>query len=43
MIAQLSHIEPRSSPSSSSVGVRSAGFLARNSGVPFLPHTSISS
>src|ERR671936_2827551 len=43
MIAQLSQSEPFGSPSSSSSGVRSAGSLARNSGVPFLPHMSTSS
>src|SRR5215217_2572496 len=43
MIAQLSHSEPLGRPSSSSSGVRSAGSLARNPGVPFLPHMSSSS
>ena len=43
MIAQLSHSDPRGSPSSSSIGVRCAGSLARNSGVVVLPHTSSSS
>src|SRR4051794_11337352 len=43
MIAQLSQSEPRGSPASSRSGVRFAGSLARKSGVPFLPHTSISS
>src|SRR4051812_11658959 len=43
MIAQLSQSEPFGSPSSSSSGVRSAGSLARNSGVPFFPQTSTSS
>src|SRR5437763_12252168 len=43
MIAQLSHSEPCGRPSSSSSGVRSAGSLARKSGVLFFPHTSRSS
>ena len=43
MIAQLSHSEPRGSPASSSIGVRCAGSLARNSGVVVLPQTSSSS
>ena len=43
MIAQLSQSAPLGRPSSSSSGVRSAGSLARNSGVDFFPHTSISS
>ena len=43
MIAQLSQSAPCGSPSSSSSGVRSAGSLARNSGVLFLPQTSSSS
>ena len=43
MIAQLSHSEPRGSPSSSSSGVRCAGSLARNSGVVVWPHTLVSS
>ncbi len=43
MIAQLSQIEPFGRPSSSSSGVRSAGSLARNSGVDFFPQTSSSS
>src|SRR3954453_3581842 len=43
MIAQLSQSEPFGSPSSSRSGVRSAGSLPRNSGVPFLPQTSTSS
>ena len=43
MIAQLSHNEPRGNPSSSIIGVRWAGSLARNSGVPVFPQTSISS
>src|SRR5918995_5952909 len=43
MIAQLSQSAPRGRPSSSSSGVRSAGSLARNSGVLFFPHTSSSS
>src|SRR5437763_5262606 len=43
MIAQLSQSEPSGSPSSSSNGVRSAGSLARNSEVLFLPQTSTSS
>ena len=32
MIAQLSHIDPARSPSSSIIGVRCAGSFARNSG-----------
>src|SRR6188508_2879446 len=43
MIAQLSQSEPFGSPSASSSGGRSAGSFARNSGVDFLPQTSISS
>ena len=43
MIAQLSQSEPRGRPSSSSIGVRWAGSLARNSGVLVLPQTSTSS
>ena len=43
MIAQLSHSEPRGSPASSSIGVRCAGSLVRNSGVVVWPHTSCSS
>src|SRR5215217_757977 len=43
MIAQLSHSEPFGRSSSSSSGVRSAGSLPRNSGVPFFPQTSSSS
>jgi hypothetical protein len=43
MIAQLSHSVPRGSPSSSSIGVRCAGSLARKSGSRVLPHTSRSS
>ena len=43
MIAQLSHSEPRGSPSSSSIGVSWAGSFATNCGSSFLPHTSFSS
>src|SRR5579872_1619690 len=43
MTAQLSHSEPCGKPASSSSGVRSAGSLARNSGVPLWPHMSTSS
>src|SRR3954462_2300305 len=43
MIAQLSHIEPRGSSSSSSIGVRCAGSFVRKPGSPFLPQTSTSS
>src|SRR5262245_4220091 len=43
MIAQLSQSEPLGSPACSSVGVRSAGLFARNSGVPLFPHISTSS
>ena len=43
MIAQLSHSEPRGRPSSSSIGVRCAGSLARNSGSVVFPQTSTSS
>ncbi len=43
MIAQLSQSDSLGSPSYSSVGVRSAGDLARNSGVPLFPHISTSS
>src|SRR5919198_565533 len=43
MIAQLSHIAPRGRPCVSIVGVRWAGFMARNSGVVVFPHTSTSS
>src|SRR3954452_12817322 len=43
MIAQLSHSEPRGSPASSSIGVRCAGSLERNSGSVVLPQTSFSS
>ena len=42
MIAQLSHSEPRGSPSSSSSGVSSAGSLPTNSGVVLLaPHVDL--
>src|SRR5690348_10724978 len=43
MIAQLSQSEPFGRPSSSSIGVRCAGSLARNSGVVVAPQTSRSS
>src|SRR5262249_24117864 len=43
MIAQLSPSAPLGSPSSSNIGVRCTGYLARNSGVVVLPHTSTSS
>src|SRR5215217_162661 len=43
MIAQLSQSVPRGRPASSSIGVRCAGSLARNSGSRVLPHTSSSS
>ena len=43
MIAQLSHSDPRGRPSCSSMGVRWAGSLARNSGVVVWPQTSTSS
>src|SRR6185437_16854097 len=43
MIAQLSHSVVRGSPACSIIGVRWAGFLARNSGVWVLPQTSTSS
>ena len=43
MIAQLSPSVPRGRPSSSSIGVRCAGYLARNSGSVVLPQTSFSS
>ena len=43
MIAQLSPSAPFGSPSSSSIGVRCAGYFARYSGVVVFPHTSSSS
>src|SRR4029079_1697836 len=43
MIAQLSHSVVRGSHACSIIGVRWAGFLARNSGVWVLPQTSTSS
>src|SRR5690348_219794 len=43
MIAQLSHRVARGSPVSSIIGVRWAGFIARNSGERVFPHASISS
>ena len=43
MIAQLSPSEPRGSPSSSSIGVRWAGYFSRYSGLVVLPQTSTSS
>src|SRR4051794_6687272 len=43
MIAQLSQSEPHGSPASSTIGVRCAGSLARNSGSRVLPQTSTSS
>ena len=43
MIAQLSPSEPFGSPSSSSIGVRWAGYFCRYSGVVVFPHTSCSS
>src|SRR5919106_3369302 len=43
MIAQLSPSAPRGRPSSSSIGVRCAGYFARYSGVVVFPQTSSSS
>ena len=43
MIAQLSHMLPRGSPSSWSIGVSCAGSIRTNSGASFLPQTSRSS
>ena len=43
MIAQLSQSAWRGRPFSSSIGVRWAGFFARNSGVVVFPQTSSSS
>src|SRR5215217_1165001 len=43
MIAQLSPTAPRGSPSSSSSGVRWAGYFSRYSGSRVLPQTSTSS
>ena len=43
MIAQLSQSEPLGRPGSSSIGVRWAGSLERNSGVVVSPQTSTSS
>ena len=43
MIAQLSPSAPLGSPSSSSIGVRCAGYFARYSGVVVFPQTSTSS
>jgi hypothetical protein len=43
MIAQLSPSEPRGRPSSSSIGVRCAGYFCMNSGLVVFPHTSTSS
>ena len=43
MIAQLSPSVPLGSPSSSSIGVRWAGYFARYSGSVVLPQTSTSS
>src|SRR3954464_13793013 len=43
MIAQLSPTAPRGRPSSSSSGVRCAGYFSRYSGSVVFPHTSTSS
>ena len=43
MIAQLSPSVPLGSPSSSSIGVRWAGYFSRYSGSVVLPQTSTSS
>ena len=43
MIAQLSPSVPLGSPSSSSIGVRWAGYFSRYSGSDVLPQTSTSS
>ena len=43
MIAQLSHRVAFGRPACSIIGVRWAGFMARNSGVRVFPHASISS
>src|SRR5579871_950779 len=42
MMAQLSQIAPFGKSPTSSIGVRCAGFFARNSGERVLPHTSSS-